>query len=238
MRGPFENALGNAKLALLAGFIYSVLVTIITIILAVALAMTPSSLKVEQVNADGSVNIKIPGQHLPGFIEGFAAMKWVTLTSWPENGAVDAIKAVKEQKIYLTPRFIQQYEAMLKQLNKDNYLENYVVSTIAIQGDPSKNVEKVAGGWEVKLTFISRFYYNPPSKDNAYSSSGGIDSMSADQLRAERVFKQIIIFKVVTYPNPMGFGLDEIMAVKTDDNYFNGKDSSASDAVANGGNAS
>ena len=189
MRGPFENALGNAKLALLAGFIYSLVVTIIMIILGIALALTPGELKVEQVNADGSVNIKIPGQHLPGFIEGFAAMKWVALTSWPENGAEDAIKALKAQKIYLTPRFIAQYEAMLKQLNKDNYLENYVVSTVAIQGNPEKSVIKVAGGWEVELTFVSRFYYNPPSDDNS-DSSGGIASMSADQLRAERVFKQ------------------------------------------------
>ena len=212
MRRPFENALGNAKLAVLSLLLMLGVSLILNVVLAVGLAVMPRYLQVYDVATDGNTSRMItPNHHTKAIIESFVSAQWVALTSWPANGAVDAPAILKRKRAYLSPTFIKQFQQMLQQLDQNGYLQHYIAVTTPIAVDTATHVwQGPDGDWLVKVKFLTRFYYNP------YQAEESFAQLSGSKGRTERIYAQTITFRVVAFPNNLGLGMGGIVKVETD----------------------
>ena len=173
MRGPFENALGNAKLAILSLFIMLMVSIVIIVILAASLAGAPDKVTYYEQHCDGSQSILSANTIPDSQVRGFVLRTWVELNSWPSDGTVDSIHNLVRMKPYFTPRFIHQYKGVLATLDQSGFVNNYILSTIPIYGsNPAielKKVKEINGGWAVQVSFISRFYFNPYKGEKVFA---------------------------------------------------------------------
>jgi hypothetical protein len=206
MRRPFFNAFGNAKLAVAVLLLVVAVETLLIIILGIGLARVPTHLKIQQENCDGTINIIDPNKISLTTVLNFTSQEWVNLNSWAKNGTTDSVANLKAGDVFLTPSFIKQYKASLKNLNDRGYMDKYVLVTIPIQSNDLTNVVAKDGGWLVRQKFISRFYFNPTDT---------IDSDKTKYSPVEYKLEQDITFYVVQYPNDEGLAIDHI--VKAED---------------------
>ncbi|WP_440993547.1 DUF2895 family protein [Cysteiniphilum litorale] len=212
MRGPFENALGNAKLAVLSLFIMLIVSIVIIVILAASLANAPNRVTYYEQHCDGSKSVLSANSIPDSQVRSFVVRTWTSLNSWPVNGRTNSIENLVRMKQNFTPRFISQYKSVLASLDQTGFVSNYVLSTIPLYGsNPElelKEVKQISGGWAVKASFISRFYFNPYKDEKTFAAQ------DQQTLHAEEVLQQTITFKVVRYPSPSGLALDGFINVE------------------------
>ena len=215
IKGPFFNALGNAKLAVMSLFMMLFVSFILNIILGINLSNVPKNVRVYQENCNGGVNVIDPNVVSPVRIQNFVTGEWVKLTSFPSDAKTDSEIALDKNIAdgFITPNFVSQYRNMLSVLDKSGYLEDYTVVTIPLSVSADENVKKVDGGWVVKQTFITRFYYNPSEKGKKNLKQ--IPITETKDARIEHVIEQTVVFYVVDYPNNSGLALDSIMDSQT-----------------------
>ena len=195
MKGPFFNALANLKIALAVILVYAFIMTMLNIYLNVKLANVPRDITYHMQHCDGGIEVVDPFKTSPVVIDNFVTGVWSKLTNFPENGATDSVKALKEVSQYLSPAVIEKYKNSIESIKNDGYLENYVVSSIALPSDPEKDVKPYGKGWLVKKTFILRFYYAP--EDENLEDTKNSDGDNPVELRIEKN----MTFKVDQYPN-------------------------------------
>jgi hypothetical protein len=200
----FESKLANAKLALATMFVVLVISIILNFVFVIGLVNVPKHLKVYQENCNGTTTITDPQAVSKVRLQWFVSHVWVGLNSWANNGDTDSIKGFKAVANEITPRFKQNYVEVLKKLKETGLYDNYILSTVALANDAETNVEKVSGGWLVRVTYISTFYFNPYGTSKNYREDVSTANVSSTRI------EQNIVFKVVQYPNKWGLALDEI----------------------------
>ena len=201
----FESKLANAKLAIATMFVVLVISIILNFILAIGLATAPNHVKVYQAHCDGTTQIIDPQKVSYSRLQWFVSHVWVRLNSWKNNGKADVPVVFKSVSDQITPRFKQAYENVLGELKSDGLFDNYILSTVALDGDAQRNVKKTDGGWLVRVTYISTFYFNPYGTSQDYQ-----DEVTTANVSAQRI-EQSIVFKVVQFPNKWGLAIDQIV---------------------------
>ncbi|WP_203249822.1 hypothetical protein [Cysteiniphilum marinum] len=208
---PFENALYNAKLALLILLLMLFVSMGLNIFLGVRLSNAPTEIQISQLNCDGSEKVLTLEEVDFGQVMRFARDQWVALNTWANAGAIDSPvvmnELIKAQNV--TPKFVQQYRYIMQALDQARLTNSYILTTTGLSSEPMTHVKRVDDGWLVSLRFISRFYFNPYQSEKDFKNQ-----VKQDDISMQRI-DQSIIFKVVPYPSRAGLALDEVL--KSDD---------------------
>ena len=221
MLTPFQQALGNAKLAILVLLSCLLLSMSLNAWLGVKLANAPSETTVYVRGMPTNSETKVPlGQITDQQVYSIAEMVWTNLNNWQLDGYKDVPENLKALGQYLTPNFRNQYSQLLDELNKQGYVEGYKQVMQPTHGSffNPEEVKPKGNGWMVRLRETSDFYYNPEGKETANNVTNPSDRdifMAAISPLKEKPVKRLTVeyyFLVVPYPNEYGLAIDGFVA--------------------------
>jgi integrating conjugative element protein (TIGR03746 family) len=188
----FKQALGNAKLAILALGFALVLSFSINLFLGFALYRVPKTITVNvpPVIPDNGLRVKA-GSVTPARIYAFAYYIWQSIQTWTHDGLNDYAANLKTFSPYLTSDFQNTLKQEGKKMNAEGFLFKHQQMTFGANGsgfDP-ENVKYIGDGvWLVHLVMRTINAVAPPNDTHAFSEA----HVAMD---AETSF----IFKVVKY---------------------------------------
>lgn len=201
----FKQALGNAKLAILALGFSLVLSFLLNIYLGFALFWVPKSMTV-------FVPPQIPGQ---GFhtkasqmsnsrVYAFTYYIWQSLQTWPNEGVADYKNNLKALSPYLTLGFKNTLVEDAKKQYEAGFLYKHQQLTFGVAGtafEPRDVNYRGHGTWLVHLTMRAINSVSPPDDESGFESS----HVASDAVTS-------FVFKVVQIPvsqkNKWGLAMD------------------------------
>jgi hypothetical protein len=219
MLSPFQQALGNAKLAIASLSVMLGVSLFLNIMLGISLANAPKDMRVllNQVPKTG-LSVKY-GEVAPISVYQMAQNVWESLNTWQQNAVNDAPDTIMSLlKVgYITPNFSNQYTQILDEYKQQGLTDDYKLITQPMHGvlfDPD-DVKPYHNGWQVRLKMTSLFYYNADlssldNKNNARLTPQQRFNQLTNPL-ASKPIKSITaeyILVVTPAPNDTGLAID------------------------------
>lgn len=187
----FKQALGNAKLAVLALGFGLILSFGINIFLGFSLYRVPETITVNvpPVIPDSGIRLKA-NTITPARIYAFAYYVWQSIQTWSHDGLSDYAANLKNFSPYLTSKFQNTLKDEGKKMSTEGFLYKHQQMMFGADGNSfsPEDVKYINGAWLVHLNMRTINTVAPPDEEHGFSES----HVAMD---AETSF----VFKVIKY---------------------------------------